>query len=246
MLTNEIMRKQGQWLFRWRSYLPLLFLIFLIPAFRQYRDLFENRYYNLFWEMGCLAVGLTGLGIRAATVGYAPRNTSGRHTREQMAEALNTKGMYSLLRNPLYFGNFFLWSAPVLFLHNLLLSLAFILIFVLYYERIIIAEEMFLQEKFGEMYTQWVSQTPVWFPRHFRWQKPDIFFSWKTVIRREYHGFFGLIAAMTVMKHVSEIFLHQTAAPDQVWTAIFAVGTGIYLGIRFLAKQTKVLHVEGR
>lgn len=53
-------------------------------------------------------VGLFGFLIRIYTIGFTPKNTLGRNTKEeQIAGELNTKGLYSLTRNPLYVGNFY-------------------------------------------------------------------------------------------------------------------------------------------
>ena len=35
--------------------------------------------------------------------------TSGKNTAKQIAESLNTSGIYSVLRNPLYLANFLNW-----------------------------------------------------------------------------------------------------------------------------------------
>ena len=100
MLVQEF-EKQGLSLFRWRSYWPLVglalavWIVWLRP----------NPYPELAWP--ALALGLLGLLVRIATVGYTPKNTSGRNTAEgQVAESINTQGMYSLVRHPLYLGNF--------------------------------------------------------------------------------------------------------------------------------------------
>jgi protein-S-isoprenylcysteine O-methyltransferase Ste14 len=240
------MQSQGQWLFRWRSYLPLLFLVLFIPAFANYHHPFGSPTAALVWGIICLFVGLLGFAIRCSVTGYAPKDTSGRNTKSQIAESLNTTGMYSLVRNPLYLGNFFMWAAPILVLHTWWLCVIYVLAFILYYERIIVTEEEFLSQKFGEDYERWSSQTPAFFPRHLRWQKPDLPFSWKHVLRREYHGLFGLIAAVTAVEFVCDFCVHRSAIIDPVWMSIFAVGTVFYLSVRFLAKYTHILHVEGR
>jgi len=51
--------------------------------------------------------------------------------------------MYSMVRNPLYLGNFFMGLAPVLFMHTWWLCVIYVLAFILYYERIIVKEEAF-------------------------------------------------------------------------------------------------------
>ena len=61
---------------------------------------------NEAWQMLCISVSFLGLFIRIVTVGRAPIGTSGRNTREQVANTLNTTGIYSLVRHPLYLGNY--------------------------------------------------------------------------------------------------------------------------------------------
>jgi hypothetical protein len=179
-------------------------------------------------------------------IGYVPVNTSGRNTKEQVADSLNTSGMYSMTRNPLYLGNFLMWSAPILLLYHEWLYLIYTLAFILYYERITMAEEKFLAEKFGAIYYDWSVKTPFLFPRFFRWYKPELAFSFKTVIRREYHGFYGLIAAMTTLGTIGESVIHRQFILDPFWIGLFIVGTVIYFIIRIFVKTTRLLKVEGR
>ena len=76
---------------------------------------FTNRQAILFdetEELIFLGVSLLGEAIRIFTVGYAPRNTSGRNTiTGQIADELNVTGIYSQLRHPLYLGNFLMWRS---------------------------------------------------------------------------------------------------------------------------------------
>ena len=246
MRMNQEMQSQGKWLFRWRSYLPLLFVVLLMPALGSYRYPFGSHTADLIWEAICLAIGLCGLAIRCLVIGYAPQNTSGRNTKNQIADTLNTKGMYSLVRNPLYLGNFLMWAAPILFVHTWWLWIIYVLAFALYYERIIMTEEAFLSQKFGDDYVRWSAQTSAFIPKHLRWQKPDLPFSWKHIVRREYHGLFALIAAMAVIELVSDLCVHHAIVLDPVWMVILAASATFYLLVRFLAKCTRVLHVEGR
>ncbi len=246
MQLNQEMQSQGQWLFRWRSYLPLLFLVLFIPALQGFHYPFGSHFADLAWESLCLLTGLLGLTIRCLVIGYAPKRTSGRNTKGQVAETLNTKGMYSLVRNPLYLGNFFMWAAPVLFLHAWWLVVIYVLVFILCYERIIITEETFLFQKFGGEYARWAANTPAIFPRHLRWENPDLPFSWRNVIRREYHGLFGLIAALTAVEIIGDLFVERAFILDPFWVVIFLSGMIFYFSVRYLAKRTNVLQVEGR
>ena len=103
MALREDMEKQGGWLFRWRSYLPLLGIPVFIIAIRQ-SGVLEKNFGDAvgdFWGSCAIAISFLGLFVRGITAGYAPRGTSGRNTKSQVAEVLNTTGMYSISRNPL-------------------------------------------------------------------------------------------------------------------------------------------------
>jgi protein-S-isoprenylcysteine O-methyltransferase Ste14 len=246
MALKKELKEQGEWLFRWRSYLPLLLAILFLAAFSSYESPFRNPQLDQIWELFCLSVSLVGLGIRILTIGYAPFGTSGRNTGGQVAEVLNTTGMYSLVRHPLYLGNFIIWFGISLFLRLWWLSLLTTLIFWLYYEKIMYAEEDFLEQKFGDAFREWARQTPAFVPNLRGWQAPSLSFSFRTAIRREYSGFFAIIASFTVLDILSEFYLHGRIVLDPMWLKIFAVGLIIYLTLRYLKKRTRILHVEGR
>lgn len=132
----EELETTGKWLFRWRSYLPLILIAIIVISANHFAYPLQSHFLDELWEVLCLLVGLFGLAIRAFTIGFVPRNTSGRNRVHQVADTLNTTGMYSIVRNPLYLGNFFMWLAIVLFLRTWWAPFIYALIFVLYYERI--------------------------------------------------------------------------------------------------------------
>ena len=47
-----------------------------------------------------------GFLVRFYTIATSAKDTSGRNTKQQVANSLNTKGIYSIIRHPLYFGNY--------------------------------------------------------------------------------------------------------------------------------------------
>jgi protein-S-isoprenylcysteine O-methyltransferase Ste14 len=149
MALKEEFERTGNWLFRWRSYLPLMMIAIFLLALREYEYPGNSENLDHLWEIFCLIVSFIGFGIRVFTVGHTPKGTSGRNTKEQVAETLNTSGIYSVVRNPLYLGNFFMGLGLALFAHLWWLTLIYILVFWLYYERIIFAEEEYLRNKFG-------------------------------------------------------------------------------------------------
>lgn len=248
MLLKEHFENNGNWLFRWRSYLPLVVLGIFLLAMREYTKPGGNEFVETMWETFCLSVSLFGLAIRAFTIGHVPKNTSGRNTKKQVADVLNTTGPYSVVRNPLYLGNFFMGLGVALFAGFWWLALLYILIFWLYYERIIFAEEAFLTRKFGEEYVQWASKTPAIVPNFWLYNKSKMSFSLRNVFRREYNGFFAVIGVLFFLELIGDMFISRTllVSVDAEWKILLGVGFAVWLVLRTIKKHTKILDVEGR
>ena len=122
-----------------------------------------------------------------------PKGTSGRNTKGQKALNLNTTGLYSLVRHPLYIGNYFIWIGYILYFYNLQLLIIITLLYILYYERIIFTEENFLIDKFGDQYTKWSIRTPAVVPNFNNFIAPSNEFSIYKIIVREYISITGII-----------------------------------------------------
>jgi len=246
MALKEEFEKTGEYFFRWRSYLPLFMAFLFILALACYWEPFADHRLNLAWDLGCLTVSLLGLGVRFFTVGFVPRGTSGRNTLGQVADVLNTTGMYSSVRNPLYLGNFIIWFGLSLFMKSAWFTIIIILFFTIFYERIIFAEETFLREKFGGEFLKWADETPAMIPRFKNWRPPSLPFSWKSAINREYGTFFAIIATYTVLELLGGLFARGQLTLDKAWMIIFLCSLVTYLTIRYLKKKTKVLATAGR
>ena len=247
MLREEI-RRQGNFLFRWRSYIPLVIIPVLYIALFREGDYApglsgESKTLYLFF---CLFVSFFGLFLRALVVGYVPAGTSGRNTTEQRAKHLNTKGLYALVRHPLYLANFLIYLGIVMSIPVWWFILLFSLFFFLYYERIMYAEESFLFELYGSDYEEWAKRTPAFLPRLSGWQSPDLSFSFRNVLKREYPGFFAIIVSFTAIE-VMRGFVHDGQVELSTgWIAFILFGGVIYLILRTLKKKTGLLHVVGR
>jgi len=247
MALQEEFEEQGNALFKKRGFLPLIILVvgILWYAFLLYTD--KTRI-NLWWvDLLFMCVGFIGLGVRIFTVGHTPKRTSGRNTTEgQVAEQLNTSGIYSTVRHPLYLGNFLMWVAPILMLSDLWFTLFFCALYWIYYERIMFAEEQFLRKKFGQAYLDWSNNTPAFIPKFSQYKKADLTFSLRKVLKREYIGFFNLVFVMTLFRTVGFAVTLKQFYLDKPWIIIFLTATFITILIRILKKSTKILQVEGR
>lgn len=238
-LVHEFERS-GNWLFRYRSKLPVILVLLGIMV--MYLGNRQAIIHNLSLEMIFLAVTLAGQIIRILSVGFAARNTSGRNTAYgQIADDLNTTGLYSLVRHPLYLGNFLMWLGPVLFLRSVPVILFFCLIFWLYYERIMFAEEQFLRKKFGDAYDAWSETVSPFFPFSFRWKKPASGFSVKRVLTNEYNSFLNIFVMFTLLDVVRNYFLSERIFFTPVWIWLFGGAFVIWLTLRSLHKYTNLL-----
>lgn len=238
--------KIGNRLFRWRSYLPLLFLVVLLPGFSEFSYIRQSHQYDYLWEILCLLISLFGFFIRCYTIGHVPEGTSGRNEKDQKADSLNTDGIYSLMRNPLYFGNFFMYLGATMFVRSWWVCLIYGLLFIIYYERIILSEEAFLKIKYGKKFDEYADRTPVFLPRFKGWAPQNLPFSFRNVLKREYPGFFGLIASFTIMEIIGDYIIHNRIIIDSAWLVFFLIGLLVYITLRTLKKKTKLLHVKGR
>ena len=162
--------------FGWRSYLPLLFVSLVAIALHDYEWPFRSYFQYAIWARLCFCLSFSGLVIRCVTIGYTPEATSGRNTRRQIAKQLNTTGMYSLVRHPLYLGNFLIGLGACCALFVWWLPLMYCLLFCCYYERIMFTEEAFLRRVFRKKFDVWAANTPAFFPRSIKWRHPRCHF----------------------------------------------------------------------
>ena len=198
-------------------------------------------------ELIFLGVSIFGQIIRALTVGFTPRNTSGRNTvNGQIADELNVTGIYSLLRHPLYLGNFFMWLGPVLFLRSVEAAVLFVLIYWLYYERIMFAEEQFLRRKFGDIYDKWSEKVSSFIPYSFNYIRPSLHFSIRNILKREYNSFINIFVIFTILDLFRNYFLSERIYLTGIWIWLFVSAGVIWIGLRTIEKRTHWLDVEGR
>ena len=118
MALVQTFEKQGNFLFKYRGQFPLILFFIAIPFIflTDYSDITDanEKIYII------ISVLLSSLGflIRFYTIGTTPKGTSGRNTKEQVAEVLNSTGIYAIVRHPLYLGNYLVWIGIATFVFN--------------------------------------------------------------------------------------------------------------------------------
>jgi len=246
MRMSDSFERSGSWLFRYRSFLPLCVLPLLFTGLHSFHYIEHSHFKTELWQTICFCISLSGLALRVFLGGYVPRGTSGRNTHKQVATELNTTGIYSLMRHPLYLGNYLAVIGFALFFHEPWMVLLLTCLFALYYERIMFAEEKFLFEQFGEQFTRWAAVTPAVIPRLRGWVPSSNRFCWRTALRREYTGVMLVIGGFSVLDAVADSLEEGRLKVDWVWVGMFAGAVLAYLVLRTLKKHTRLLRVAGR
>lgn len=238
--------RTGNWLFKKRSYVPLLLLPLVFFSMVVSSDYPPSFAHTWAWKGFAFAVALLGQFWRGYVIGQVPKGTSGRNTHGQVAEVLNTCGLYSMVRHPLYLGNFLMILGVVLWTGLWWLVLLYCLLFWVYYERIMFAEEEFLRSKFGSCFEEWSARTPAFFPAFSQYQSANLHFSLKNVLKREYSGLFNMVFSFVVLEMFDAYVVSKTNRLPVPWLLLLAGTALLVIFLRILKKKTHLLDVEGR
>lgn len=248
MALRHSFEKSGNFLFKHRGEIPLLVVAFAIIYLFCGRGFYllrfvDNTELSITLTILSLFISLLGFMIRAYTVGTTPRGTSGRNTEKQVAEKLNTTGIYSIVRHPLYVGNYLMWAGLLLFTFNIPLFIIVSLFYWLYYERIMYTEEQFLTGVFGEEYNIWSLKTPAFIPRFGNFEKSSTLFSFRAVLRREYTGLLSMGLAYLLIDYLKFYLRPFSKFEFEILPSVYITGGIIILVLilRSLKHYTKVL-----
>lgn len=114
-------------------------------------------------DIAGLAVALLGQALRVWTLGVVRDGSSGQD-RRLIAERLNRRGPYALVRNPLYVGNLGIVLGLLLVANHPVAYVLGLGFFFGSYYFVIRAEEAFLRDKFGEEYDAFCREVRRWVP----------------------------------------------------------------------------------
>jgi len=250
MALIHSLESSGNTLFRYRGQIPVVLFICAVPTLY-----FTNiSAWDPVWiwvaKISAMVLSLVGFIVRAYAIGTTPRGTSGRNTKQQVAESLNTTGIYSSVRHPLYLGNYFMWIGIVAYTMNPWFILSVSLAYWIYYERIMFAEERFLEGKFGDSYMEWSKKVPAFWPSYKNYIKNAHPFSLKMILRREYSGILATVIGFLFVDVVRDFFisLETDAKFEFNCTYLWVLGATVLYALIFrsIKHYTSWLDEEGR
>lgn len=231
MISKQNRTNIGNFLFRYRGEIPVLFLV--IGLVVRYNHYAAGNLYDSTYDYACLGISLVGFCFRIHAVGYSPRGTSGRNTRRQLATNINMTGLYSIVRHPLYLANFVIWLPIALLSYSSLFCIAFLIFFVAFYTQIIKVEEAYLSRKFGRLYEDWKSVTPAFIPNFTLYSKSYMAFNWKKVLRKEKNGLAAIFTTYFFFQVAHAVGSHQSIIiflnDNMFWIGMFLISILNYL-----------------
>jgi protein-S-isoprenylcysteine O-methyltransferase Ste14 len=145
----------GAWLFRYRSFLPVPLALILLLVRKG--------------QVGGTLIVAGGILLVAA--GQVLRLWAVRHigtisrTRTTRYGPLMTAGPYAVVRNPLYVGNWLLWTGFTLWSRLLWMLPVAWLVFFVQYRAIATWEASFIRSKYTTAYDDYARQVRAWLPR---------------------------------------------------------------------------------
>jgi protein-S-isoprenylcysteine O-methyltransferase Ste14 len=221
----------GKFLFRFRSFTPLPLILLTFIFFKPISG-------SLLWTVTGIIVAFAGEGIRMISVGYAGSGTSGRETFLK-AESLNTTGLYSLVRNPLYWGNGLIFAGLLTVYAQPAALLLFVIFLFLQYHFIVLAEETFLHERYGQAYTDYCGRVNRWLPRFGDYAHPGHRFDRRKVFFKENDSCFNLLlAVLLIMAWKDEVFFGRMRHPAALAGAAILLMI-FYIWVKILKKRAR-------
>ena len=154
--------------------------------------------------------------------------------------------MYSIVRHPLYLGNYLIWLGIAVSTLNFCFIFIMSLFFWLYYERIIFAEERFLENKFGNLYLEWSNSLPAFFPLILNFKESDTSFSMISVLRREYSSVLATVIGFIFIEVFRNYFTYKFWMISSFSLQFLISTIIIVLILRSLKHYTNILNEKGR
>jgi len=191
------MDKLGNILFKYRNVIfPVFFALLLFCT----RPVFGWEHFEKWGYPVGLALALTGQTIRALTIGLSYIVRGGRK-RKVYAETLVKTGMFAHCRNPLYLGNVLIVTGLGIFANSILFYYIGIPLFIFMYLAIIMAEENYLTDKFGEEYIEYCRNVNRFMPDLSGIRKTigSMTFNWRRLIVKEYGTTYMWIICMILL-----------------------------------------------
>jgi protein-S-isoprenylcysteine O-methyltransferase Ste14 len=234
----------GNFFFKYRNGLFIILYILLFvpgpPLFTAEKN--GDNYYWLPITIG-LIVTVAGQVLRAVTIALAYIVRGGKDKKVH-AEDLVTSGIFSHCRNPLYAGNILMLTGVGILANSLLYVVVIIPLFCFIYQCIVMAEENFLRNKFGQQFINYCNRVNRWVPtlRGISKTFKSMPFNWRRYVLKEYNTFFVWLGGIVLilLLNYPQLINFDTQLRNLLLFTIFPSIVVSYLVVRFLKKSRRL------
>jgi len=145
---------------------------------------------DIFFLIGCILVATGSLGRVWCSLYIAGYKN----------DSLVTLGSYSILRNPLYFFSLIGIIGIGFATKTLLIPIAFLLLFLVYYPNLIKSEEKRLLVIHGPKFEEYVKNTPSFFPKISLLIEPESYIVNPKIFKREIYRAFYFVSSIGIIE----------------------------------------------
>ena len=235
----------GNFFFRYRNLLFIfLYLLLFVPSPQL---LTQKKFGSEYWIWPViigLLITITGQAIRAATIGLAYIIRGGRD-KKVYAEELVTGGIFSHCRNPLYVGNILMLLGVGIISNSLIYVIVVMPVFIFIYHTIVLAEENYLRNKFGDVFDAYCKRVSRWIPSfsHIAGTFKSMKFKWKRWILKEYNTQFVWLSGITLilLLHYPQITHNNSNLRNVLSITIVSALLLLYFFVRYLKKSGRLV-----
>lgn len=236
------MIKIGNFFFKYRNHLFIfLYALLLIPSPQLFTpEKFGSEHWQLAFYIG-LVITTAGIIIRGLTIGLTFIERGGKDLKIH-AEALITRGLFVHCRNPLYVGNNLMLLGLGILSNSLLYVVIVVPVFLFIYQAIVLAEENFLKQKFGQEYLDYCTNVNRWIPslKGIGTTLSNMKFNWTRWLFTEYNTqiFWLTGVGLTIIFKFPELVDYSNRNRFSLY--LIALMVVYYIFLRWLRKSGKV------
>jgi len=234
----------GNFFFKYRNFLFIfLYLALFLPSPKILTEAnFGSDYY--IWPVSIgLIVTVLGQLIRGITIGLAYIVRGGKD-KKVYAENLVTEGIFNHCRNPLYVGNVLMLLGVGIISNSWIFLGIFMPLFLFIYQAIVLAEENFLRNKFGDQFNAYCSRVSRWMINPvgiFKTMKSMRFYG-NRWISKEYNTqvvwLTGIV--LLLLLNYPDIISPDSTLRNKIVAGILILLAAAYLFVRYLKKSGRL------
>ncbi len=234
----------GNFFFKYRNFLFIfLYLLLFVPSPKLFNANTFGEYYYLIPIILGLAITFSGQLIRGLTIGLAYIVRGGKD-KKVYAENLVTEGVFNHCRNPLYVGNILMLLGVGVLSNSLIYVLIIMPLFLFIYQAIVLAEENFLRNKFGEQFNVYCNRVSRWLINLRGLGKTfgTMRFNARRWILKEYNTQYVWIAGIILILFLEypQLTNYNEEKRNTILAILLTLVTVYYLSVRYLKKSKKL------